>query len=128
MQQTDLEERLERYEGFDGAKVLGFGFSSGDSAAATSAWIELKAYSTNAPEAGGEWVRVRVVAIGEAVFSWKDYPRNQNVWPNWPAKLLSVDGLTILDLDPLHPTDRIGDAAVSAFFLGGKTLTFGELG
>ena len=127
MSASELDKRLARYEWFDDARVLTVGLSLGPNGSAHSAWIELNAYRTNAPLPGGEKVRVRVMATADTVFAWKNYFRNENITPNYPAKLLRSENLTILDFDPLHPSDRLGDVPVSDFFIGGKTLSIEEI-
>ena len=122
-----LEDILRRYEWFDGSKVVAFGMAMEPDQLSSSVWVELNAYRIEDINRTAGWTRVKLIARGNAVFSWRHLPRDQNVLPNHPVSVSRSKELIVVDFDPLHPVENIDDVSISNFFVGGNDVSVEEV-
>jgi hypothetical protein len=124
----NIRRLLKQYGDLNGALLLGLSFDLGKDILSRTVSIDFKAYDSlleSAPK--DNWKRIRITAIGRAIFSWRENAWNSNLVLNDAVIAFEVEHRTLVDFDPLHAAPCPNGNRLSDFFLGGAELNFEEM-
>lgn len=123
MDRLQVRAILEEFGGLDGAVMRSIGFEIGDGPKFQSrGWLELDAYRNDV----GAWKRLRIEALGSAIFSWTQIFWNTNVVLSFPVEVLEWQGKIVIDFDPLGAKPRRGEVSLSDYYVGGEDIIISE--
>jgi hypothetical protein len=124
----NIRRLLKQYGGLDGALLLGLSFDLGKDILSRTVSIDFKAYDSLMESAPKDcWKRIRITAIGRAIFSWRETAWSSNCVLNYAVVAFEAEHRMLVDFDPLHAASCPNGIRLSDFFLGGAELNFEEL-
>jgi hypothetical protein len=124
----NIRRLLKQYGDLDGAVVLGLSFDWGEDILSRTVSIDFEAYDSLMEGAPNDnWKRIRITAIGRAIFSWRETAWNSNCVLNYAVVAFESEHRMMVDFDPLHAAPCPNGIRLSDFFLGGAELNFEEL-
>ena len=119
---AEVDNTLSSYGNLDGALVLKFQFDLGPTRETRSALVELKAFRNSPTKGKGDWRKLRITALGNAMFSWREMSWDSNLVLTWPVKVIGHSEIVIIDFDPLHSITHKTNVNLSGYFLGGAKI------